>query len=145
MLIDALAALPARTVIGAMVISGLAALVGMALARAGRYRAHAVCQTTAFVLTLGLVAGWMVPMFRDVYASDLAGRVVNAATVAVAVHAILGATVVLLGVWIILVAGTGLVPAPLRFTRYRAWMRTLLTAWWLTIALGVLTYWLARR
>jgi hypothetical protein len=35
------------------------------------------------------------------------------------------------------------VPLRLRFRSYKAWMRTLIAIWWLALALGVLTYWLA--
>ena len=46
----------------------------------------------------------------------------------------------LVGAWVVLVAGTPLVPARLRFSSYKRWMRTLLTLWWIAILLGVAIY-----
>jgi uncharacterized membrane protein YozB (DUF420 family) len=136
--------LPSEVVAAAMAGLGLVALIGAGLARAGRYRAHGICQSAAFALTVVLVLGWMLPTYRGLYAEDVARGIVNRVNVAVAVHALLGAAVVLCGLWVVLVAGTSLVPARLRFASYRAWMRTLLAAWWLTIALGIVSYVLAR-
>ena len=53
-----------------------------------------------------------------------------------------GATAELLGVYIILVAGTNWVPARFRFRRYKLWMRTELVLWWGVVIAGLTTYWL---
>ena len=45
-----------------------------------------------------------------------------------------------LGVFIILVAGTNLIPERYRFRRYKLWMRTELALWWSVVALGLSTY-----
>jgi uncharacterized membrane protein YozB (DUF420 family) len=119
---------------------GLLLLVGMALARRGRYRAHGICQTTAFGLSLAMTILWMIPAFRAIHADALGRAVVNRVTVAVALHVALSTIVVLLAVWVILVAGTTLVPARLRFSDYKTWMRTLLTLWWIAIVFGVAVY-----
>jgi uncharacterized membrane protein len=37
------------------------------------------------------------------------------------------------------------VPPRWRFRDYKAWMRTLLTLWWLGITFGVATYWFGGR
>ena len=66
--------------------------------------------------------------------------VMNRVNVAVAGHVILGMLTLLLGGWVVLVAGTNVVPPRWRFRDYKAWMRTLLALWWLTIAFGVATY-----
>jgi len=52
-----------------------------------------------------------------------------------------GTVVLLLGTYVVLVAGTNLVPERLRFRNYTAWMRTLLVLWWITIGLGTMMYW----
>jgi uncharacterized membrane protein YozB (DUF420 family) len=93
----------------------------------------------AIVMTLV----WMWPSFREVYVPDLARGIANRTTVAVVAHATLGSAVLLLGVYVVLVAGTSLIPRRFRFQNYSAWMRTLLVLWWITIGLGVLTYWFA--
>ena len=120
---------------------GLLLLVGMGLARRGRYRAHGICQSTAFGLSLAMTVLWMMPALHTIHADALGRAVVNRVTVAVALHVALSTVVLLLGAWVILVAGTPLVPARLRFSDYKTWMRILLTLWWIAIVFGVATYW----
>ncbi|MBI3827710.1 MAG: hypothetical protein HY294_17100 [Candidatus Rokubacteria bacterium] len=136
---------PLGAEVNLLVQLGLGALLlaGVLLARRGRYVAHGVCQGTAYVATVAMTVIWMVPSLRDNYGSGLARGVVNRVNVAVAAHLALGAAVVLLGAYVVLVAATPLVPPRLRFVRYRPWMLTLLSLWWASIALGVLTYWWA--
>jgi uncharacterized membrane protein YozB (DUF420 family) len=122
---------------------GLLLLIGMALARRGLYRAHGACQASALILAIGMTLVWMWPSFREVYVPDLARGIANRTTVAVVAHAALGSVVLLLGVYVVLVAGTAVIPRRFRFQNYSAWMRTLLVLWWITIGLGVLTYWFA--
>ena len=86
---------------------------------------------------------WMWPSFREVYVPDLARGIANRTNVAVVAHAALGSVVLLLGAYVVLVAGTSLIPRRFRFQNYRAWMQTLLVLWWIAIGLGVLTYWFA--
>jgi uncharacterized membrane protein YozB (DUF420 family) len=122
---------------------GLLLLGGLALARAGRYRAHGMCQSTGFVLAVVMTALWMIPAFRAIHADALGRAVVNPVTIAVAAHVAVGTLALLVGAWVVLAAGTPLVPAPLRFTNYKRWMRTLLALWWLAIVLGVAIYYFA--
>jgi hypothetical protein len=58
----------------------------------------------------------------------------------VAAHVVVGTAALLVGAWVVLVAGTPLVPVRLRFSSYKPWMRTLLTLWWLAIILGLAIY-----
>ena len=120
---------------------GLMILMGAVLARRGWYRAHGACQSTALAIAAAMTVVWMVPSFREVYAPDLSRGVVNRTTVGILAHAALGTVVLLLGVYVVLVAGTNLVPQRFRFSNYAAWMRTLLVLWWIAIGLGALTYW----
>jgi len=122
---------------------GLLLLGGLALARAGRYRAHGMCQSTGFVLAVVMTALWMIPAFRAIHADALGRAVVNPVTIAVAAHVAVGTLALLVGAWVVLAAGTPLVPAPLRFTNYKRWMRTLLALWWLAIVLGMAIYYFA--
>jgi len=55
-------------------------------------------------------------------------------------HALLGAIAEVLGVYIVMVASTNLIPNKLRFKRYKPWMRTELTLWWLVVLIGVCVY-----
>ncbi len=56
------------------------------------------------------------------------------------VHAALGAAAELLGIYIVVVAGTKLLPERLRFKRWKSWMRTELALWWLVLLVGMGTY-----
>lgn len=118
---------------------GVALLAGMALARAGRYRAHRWCQTSVVLLNLLLIAGLMAPSFE----AQVRPHVREAASLYFAVplvHAALGTLAECLGIYVILVAGTRVVPRRLRFRRFRIWMRATLAVWWIVIALGAATY-----
>ena len=119
---------------------GVVLLGGMALARGGRYRAHGMCQSAGFVLAVVMTALWMIPAFHAIHADALARGVVNRVTLAVAAHVVVGTGALLVGAWVVLVAGTPFVPARLRFSSYKRWMRTLLTLWWIAILLGVAIY-----
>ena len=46
----------------------------------------------------------------------------------------------LLGLYVLLVAGTNILPPSWRFTRWKLWMRIELILWWLVIFMGILTY-----
>jgi uncharacterized membrane protein YozB (DUF420 family) len=119
---------------------GLLLVVGMGLARRGRYGAHGICQSAGFVLALVMTALWMMPAFHAIHADALGRGVVNRVTVAVVLHVVVGTAALLVGAWVILVAGTPIVPARLRFSNYKPWMRTLLTLWWLALVLGLAVY-----
>ena len=119
---------------------GILLLAGMALARRGRYGAHGICQSCGFVLALAMTTLWMIPAFHAIHADALGRGVVNRVTVAVAAHVVIGTAALLLGAWIVLVAGTPLVPERFRFANYKRWMRTLLSLWWLALVLGLAIY-----
>jgi plastocyanin len=58
------------------------------------------------------------------------------------IHATLGTIAEVLGLYIVLVAATKILPKKLRFKRYKPWMRTELALWWLVILIGVSTYYI---
>ena len=121
---------------------GLVLLAGLLLARRARYGLHGVCQGSALVITLVMTAIWMVPAYHANWGPGIFA-LGNRVTTAAAAHVITGSLALLVGIYVVLVAATPLVPGRLRFTSYKAWMRTLIVIWWLALALGVLTYWLA--
>jgi uncharacterized membrane protein YozB (DUF420 family) len=55
-------------------------------------------------------------------------------------HALLGAAAETLGLYIVLVAGTTIVPRRLRFTNWKRWMRIELGLWWVVVLTGIWTY-----
>jgi plastocyanin/uncharacterized membrane protein YozB (DUF420 family) len=121
-------------------LMGLALLLGMWLARRKQFRAHAICQSSVMLFNLLLIASIMLPSFRLQTLPRLATSVHKADVFFAALHASLGTLAELLGLYVILVAGTKLLPASLRFKNYKPWMRTTLALWWLVILLGVGTY-----
>ncbi len=121
------------------VAMGVALLFGAWLARRKRFAAHGVCQTTVLLLNLVMIALVMGPSFRQVepqLPAGLGDRYYAVATV----HATLGTAAELLGLYIVLVAATKLIPERLRFQRWKVWMRTELALWWLVVLIGVGTY-----
>ena len=44
------------------------------------------------------------------------------------------------GLYILLAAGTRLLPERLRLIRYKLWMRSVLALWWMVLMLGFATY-----
>lgn len=115
--------------------------VGAGLAHLRWYRAHGVCQSAAYLVTLATTSLWMAPVFVKFFVPNLAGGKPDRADLIVTAHASLGTLVLLLGAYVILVAATNVVPARLRFANYRPWMRTLIVLWWGTTALGIWSYW----
>jgi uncharacterized membrane protein YozB (DUF420 family) len=122
------------------ILMGLALLAGMLLARRRRYRAHAWCQSAVILLNLVAITLSMAPSFRRSFAPTITVAFRNSYYALAAVHAALGTVSELLGLYILVVAGTSILPKRLRFTRYRPWMRTALVLWWLTLLLGLTTY-----
>src|SRR5205823_257174 len=87
---------------------GLALLVGMFLARAGRYRAHGICQATVVTLNLGAIALFMSPMFRKGALPALPAGLSDPYYAVATAHAALGAVAELFAIYIVLNAGTHL-------------------------------------
>ncbi|HEX4824287.1 MAG TPA: DUF420 domain-containing protein [Candidatus Polarisedimenticolaceae bacterium] len=119
---------------------GVALIVGALLARRGRYAAHGVCQTTVMVLNLVTIVWVMGPSFRLQVIPRLPAGLDRRYFAVATVHALLGAVAEMLGLYIVLVAGTKIVPKRLRFTNWKRWMRFELGLWWVVILTGVLTY-----
>ena len=119
---------------------GAALIGGGLLARAKRYAAHGICQSAVLLLNLIMIAVVMWPSFYGqvlpVLPRHLADRYYGAATA----HGILGAIAEMLGLYILLAAGTNILPSRLRISSLRLWMRIELVLWWVVIVTGVLTY-----
>jgi len=119
---------------------GSALLVGWYLARRKRFTAHGLCQSAVLLLNLVMIFVVMSPSFRRQVQPVLPGEMRETYYVVATAHAALGGLAELLGVYIMLVAGTKLIPECLRFKRWNLWMRTELALWWLVLLLGVGTY-----
>ena len=119
---------------------GGALIAGVILARKKRHRAHGACQTTVLLLNLWMIGFEMWPSFRLQIAPHLPRVVHTAYYTIAAVHAALGTAAELLGIYIVLVAATKLVPPSLRFKHWKRWMRIELGLWLLALTLGIGTY-----
>ncbi len=119
---------------------GLALLIGAVMARRQRYRAHAWCQSTVVFLNLAVVALLMVPSFRTQVSPRIPARLGKAYYGLATAHGALGGIAELAGLYILLAAGTNVLPPRWRITRYKPWMRGVLALWWLVLALGAATY-----
>lgn len=118
----------------------VALTAGMVLARRKRFRAHAWTQSAMLLLNLVAIGGVMWPSFRRQVMPRVPGAWNDPSQVVPLVHATVGSVAELLGLYVILVAGTRMVPRSLRFRNYKAWMRTTLALWWMVVALGVGVY-----
>lgn len=117
-----------------------ALLIGALFARQKRYRAHAITQTTVLLLNLAMIAMVMWPAMRDQVMPAVPKVFRKWYFAAPSIHAIVGITAELLGLFIALVAGTNVLPHWLRFRNWKRWMRTELVLWWIVVLSGVGTY-----
>jgi len=121
-------------------VMGVALLAGALLAKHKRYRAHGICQTTVLLLNVLMIALVMWPSFQQQVKPTLS-KVHHKWYYEVAIiHAALGVTAELLGLYIVIVAGTKLLPRRLRFNNWKWWMRTELVLWMLVLLSGIGTY-----
>jgi len=122
------------------VAMGVGLLVGACLARARRFRAHAWCQSGIVLLNLAVIVLVMIPSFRAHVSPGIPLKLSKAYYAYAMAHAALGAIAEIAGLYILLAAGTRILPARFRITRYKLWMRTLLVLWWVVLLSGLATY-----
>src|SRR5579863_5144213 len=121
-------------------IMGVALAVGAILAKRRCYKAHGVCQTTVLLLNLLMIGLVMWPSFQQQVKPALSKVLHKWYYEAAAIHAVLGITAELLGLYIVTVAGTNVLPQWLRFKQWKWWMRTELALWAIVLLSGVGTY-----
>ena len=109
-------------------------VVGAVLARQRRFRAHGWLQGAIVTLNALLIAVVMIPSFYRYFPTRTPD------TRVVLVHAVAGSIAELLGLYVVLSAGLGWLPARFRFTNYKRWMRLTLAAWLVAFGLGAWTY-----
>jgi len=119
---------------------GIALLLGMFLARRKQFRAHMFCQTSVMLLNLVMIFLIMAPSFHRQVSPQIPANLHDPYYAVATLHASLGTIAELLGLYIVLVAATKLLPERWRFQRYKPWMRTELALWWLVVLIGLGTY-----
>lgn len=121
------------------IIMAAALIAGSLLAKCKHYTAHGICQTTVLLLNLLMIGLVMWPSFQQ--AQPTVHKVFHRAYyAAAAIHAVLGIAAELLGLYIVVVAGTNVLPQWLRFKKWKRWMRAELALWSLVLVSGVVTY-----
>jgi len=140
MILESAAPPAANAALAVEFVMGVALAGGMILARRKRFKAHAVCQTAVVLFNLVVIATFMAPSFRHGVLPGIPSHLGRSYYLLATAHGVLGIIAELLGLYILLVAGTKLLPPRLRFTRYKPWMRMALAVWWLDLLLGLATY-----
>jgi uncharacterized membrane protein YozB (DUF420 family) len=119
---------------------GVGLLIGALLARFRRFRAHAWCQSVIVLLNCAVIVTAMIPSFRLQVIPRIPIKLGKSYYALATAHAALGAITEVAGLYVLLAAGTSLLPERVRITRYKLWMRTVLLLWWAVLVLGWATY-----
>ena len=130
----------ANVVLVLEIAMGIGLLLGARLARKKCFRQHAWCQSAIVLLNLAVVAVMMIPSFRVHVLPRVPAKLGKTYYALATTHAAFGAVTELAGLYVLLSAGTNLLPEKLRITRYKLWMRTVLVLWWVVLLLGMATY-----
>jgi uncharacterized membrane protein YozB (DUF420 family) len=115
-------------------------LAGMFVVRRGHVRLHKYIQSSMVLVNIPVVLAWMVPQYLRYVLPGLPGEIAEPYYLLPTIALFAGALAEGLGIYILLAAGTGLIPERYRFRRYKLWMRTELSLWWLVVVLGLLIY-----
>ena len=119
---------------------GVGLLLGALLARMRRFRAHAWCQSATVLLNLAVIVLVMIPSFRAHVSPKIPLKLGKLYYALATAHAALGMITEIAGLYILLAAGTSVLPAKFRITKYKPWMRTVLVLWWVVLLSGLATY-----
>jgi uncharacterized membrane protein YozB (DUF420 family) len=119
---------------------GIALLAGALLARSKRYLAHGACMASVLLLNLVMIVLVMWPSFHELVLPKIPARLARRYYAVATIHGALGAATELFGLYILLVAGTEVIPERLRFRRWKLWMRLELAMWWVVLLSGIGTY-----
>ena len=121
-------------------LMGAGLLFGALLARRRHFRAHACCQSLIVILNLALIVLTMIPSFREQVFPKIPRRLGKPYYALATAHGAVGTITEIAGLYILLAAGTGVLPEKLRIKNYKLWMRAVLILWWAVLLLGFATY-----
>jgi uncharacterized membrane protein YozB (DUF420 family) len=139
-LLGTMAPLYANVILLLEIVMGVGLLIGALLARRRRFRAHAWCQSAIVLVNLAVIALVMIPSFRAQVSPQIPRKLGKPYYALATAHAALGTITEIAGLYILLAAGTSVLPEKLRITKYKLWMRTVLVLWWVVLLSGVATY-----
>jgi hypothetical protein len=130
----------ADLVLALEIAMGVALLAGARLARIGRFQQHAWCQSVIVLLNFAVIVMMMIPSFRVHVLPRIPAKLGRAYYALATTHAVTGTATELAALYILLSAGTSVLPEKFRITKYKPWMRTVLVLWWVVLLLGLSTY-----
>ncbi|PYX47251.1 MAG: hypothetical protein DMG83_05190 [Acidobacteria bacterium] len=121
-------------------ILGAALIAGVFFAKQKRFRAHGICQTTVLLVNLLMIGLVMWPSFHQQLRPTLPKVFHRLYYAAATIHALAGMMAEAIGLYIVIVAGTNLLPQWLCFTHWKRWMRAEAVLWSIVLVSGVGTY-----
>ena len=110
------------------------------LARRKRFRAHGICAAAVMILNLFAIALAMWPVFHEQVWPKIPARLSGPHYGIAAAHGALGVVAELFGLYILLMAGTNILPRSWQLKRWKLWMRVELGLWWAVLATGIAIY-----
>ncbi|MGZ6346290.1 MAG: DUF420 domain-containing protein [Anaerolineales bacterium] len=122
-----------------ILLSAILFTIGWQLARRKHFEAHRWVQTASAILNAVVVLVVMIRSFVVHILPGIPGKFLQGDYAVTTVHALVGATGLLLGIFVVLRAN-GLVPMSLRFKEYKPFMRTAYALYMTATLLGVIVY-----
>lgn len=121
-------------------LMGVGLLIGAQLARRKKYRAHAWCQSSIVLANFVVIVVTMIPSFHTHVSPRIPLKLGKSYYALATAHAALGTITEIGALYILLAAGTNVLPRRLRMTDYKIWMRGVLVLWWIELLLGLAVY-----
>lgn len=122
-----------------ILITAILFTIGWQLARHKHFEAHRWVQTSSATLNAIVVLVVMIRSFVLHILPGIPAKLLQGDYAVTTVHALVGATGLLLGIFVVL-RGNGLVPQALRFKKYKPFMRTAYALYMAATLLGVIVY-----
>jgi uncharacterized membrane protein YozB (DUF420 family) len=122
------------------ILLGVLLIAGWVVVRLGHVRAHRAIQSAIVLGNIPIILVTMVPPYLVYGLPKSASELSQSFYLYPALMLVAGAIAEVLGVYIVLVAGTNWIPSRWRFRRYKLWMRTELILWWVVLLTGIATY-----
>ena len=122
------------------ILMGVGLLIGAQLARTRRFRAHAWCQSAVVLANFIVIVVTMIPSFHIHVSPKIPLKLGKSYYALATAHAALGTITEIAALYILLAAGTNILPSKLRMADFKRWMRSVLMLWWLELLLGLALY-----
>lgn len=121
-------------------VMGIVLIFGAWMAHRRWYTQHAWCQSFVVLLNLIVIAIAMVPSFNTSVRPRIPEKLGHSFYALATTHAILASVAEVVALYMMLAAGTQLLPAQVRPANLKIGMRITLALWWTALVLGFATY-----